>query len=98
MSHVSLNYRPGLLSVSPNRLLFVHFVLLVCFVSTLLAFLYLTFFLHRFEIRNGNNLRLFRVKEQDEGMYTCTSENSVGKTEASAMLQVHGEKCDMHIQ
>ncbi|XP_034025004.1 roundabout homolog 2-like isoform X2 [Thalassophryne amazonica] len=43
----------------------------------------------RFEIRNGNNLRLFRVKEQDEGIYTCTSENSVGKTEASAMLQVH---------
>uniref|UniRef100_A0A4W6FL72 Roundabout guidance receptor 3 n=1 Tax=Lates calcarifer TaxID=8187 RepID=A0A4W6FL72_LATCA len=43
----------------------------------------------RFEIRNGNNLRLFRVKEQDEGTYTCTSENSVGKTEASAMLQVH---------
>ncbi|KAK7905187.1 hypothetical protein WMY93_017794 [Mugilogobius chulae] len=43
----------------------------------------------RFEIRNGNNLRLFRVQEQDEGTYTCTSENSVGKTEASAMLQVH---------
>ncbi|MED6247509.1 Roundabout 2 [Ataeniobius toweri] len=43
----------------------------------------------RFEIRNGNNLRLFHVKEQDEGTYTCTSENSVGKTEASAMLQVH---------
>ncbi|XP_041850026.1 roundabout homolog 2-like isoform X2 [Melanotaenia boesemani] len=43
----------------------------------------------RFEIHNGNNLRLFRVKEQDEGTYTCTSENSVGKTEASAMLQVH---------
>nr|XP_057935820.1 roundabout homolog 2 isoform X2 [Doryrhamphus excisus] len=43
----------------------------------------------RFEIRNGNSLRLFRVKEQDEGAYTCTSENSVGKTEASAMLQVH---------
>ncbi|KAK5868780.1 hypothetical protein PBY51_009761 [Eleginops maclovinus] len=43
----------------------------------------------RFEIRNGNSLRLFRVKEEDEGMYTCTSENSVGKTEASAMLQVH---------
>ncbi|XP_068601861.1 roundabout homolog 2 [Brachionichthys hirsutus] len=43
----------------------------------------------RFEIRNGNSLRLFGVKEQDEGMYTCTSENSVGKTEASAMLQVH---------
>ncbi|XP_075892440.1 roundabout homolog 2 isoform X2 [Nelusetta ayraudi] len=43
----------------------------------------------RFEIRNGNSLRLFRVREQDEGTYTCTSENSVGKTEASAMLQVH---------
>uniref|UniRef100_A0A3Q3G3N4 Roundabout, axon guidance receptor, homolog 3 (Drosophila) n=1 Tax=Kryptolebias marmoratus TaxID=37003 RepID=A0A3Q3G3N4_KRYMA len=46
----------------------------------------------RFEIRNGNNLRLFQVKEQDEGTYTCTSENSVGKTEASAMLQVHGKE------
>uniref|UniRef100_A0A8C6SSY0 Uncharacterized protein n=1 Tax=Neogobius melanostomus TaxID=47308 RepID=A0A8C6SSY0_9GOBI len=46
----------------------------------------------RFEIRNGNNLRLLRVKEQDEGTYTCTSENSVGKTEASAMLQVHGKR------
>ncbi|XP_039636517.1 roundabout homolog 2 isoform X2 [Perca fluviatilis] len=43
----------------------------------------------KFEIRNGNSLHLFRVKEQDEGTYTCTSENSVGKTEASAMLQVH---------
>uniref|UniRef100_A0A3Q3WTC1 Roundabout, axon guidance receptor, homolog 3 (Drosophila) n=1 Tax=Mola mola TaxID=94237 RepID=A0A3Q3WTC1_MOLML len=43
----------------------------------------------RFEIHNGNSLRLFRVKELDEGTYTCTSENSVGKTEASAMLQVH---------
>lgn len=46
----------------------------------------------RFEIHNGNSLRLFRVKELDEGTYTCTSENSVGKTEASAMLQVHGER------
>lgn len=45
----------------------------------------------RFEIHNGNILRLFRVKEEDEGTYTCTSENSVGKTEASAMLQVHGK-------
>jgi len=30
--------------------------------------------------------------------YTCTSENSVGKTEASAMLQVHGKKHIMHIE
>ncbi|KAG7479583.1 roundabout-like 2-like isoform X1 [Solea senegalensis] len=44
----------------------------------------------RFEIRNSNSLRLLRVKEEDEGTYTCTSENSVGKTEASAVLQVHG--------
>ncbi|TNN01716.1 hypothetical protein fugu_011098 [Takifugu bimaculatus] len=43
----------------------------------------------RFEIHNGNILRLFHVKAEDEGMYTCTSENSVGKTEAFAMLQVH---------
>ncbi|KAG7465569.1 roundabout-like 2-like isoform X3, partial [Solea senegalensis] len=43
----------------------------------------------RFEIRNSNSLRLLRVKEEDEGTYTCTSENSVGKTEASAVLQVH---------
>lgn len=52
--------------------------------------------LSRFEIRNGNNLRLFNVREQDEGTYTCTSENSVGKTEASAMLQVHGKKHIIH--
>ncbi|XP_078140205.1 roundabout homolog 2 [Centroberyx gerrardi] len=43
----------------------------------------------RFEIRSDNSLRLLRVREEDEGTYTCASENSVGKTEASAMLQVH---------
>ncbi|KAJ3590514.1 hypothetical protein NHX12_008465 [Muraenolepis orangiensis] len=43
----------------------------------------------RFEIRADNSLRLQRVRAEDEGTYTCTSENSVGKTEASAMLQVH---------
>ncbi|KAM3875130.1 roundabout homolog 2 [Diretmus argenteus] len=43
----------------------------------------------RFEIHNDNSLRLLRVREEDEGTYTCTSENSVGKTEASAILQVH---------
>ncbi|XP_056157846.1 roundabout homolog 2-like, partial [Lampris incognitus] len=43
----------------------------------------------RFEIRNDNSLHLSRVRQEDEGTYTCTSENSVGKTEASAMLQVH---------
>ncbi|CAL8362600.1 unnamed protein product [Merluccius merluccius] len=43
----------------------------------------------RFEIRGDSSLRLQRVRAEDEGTYTCTSENSVGKTEASAMLQVH---------
>ncbi|XP_014018462.2 roundabout homolog 2 isoform X3 [Salmo salar] len=43
----------------------------------------------RFEIRSDNSLRLTGVREEDEGTYTCMSENSVGKTEASAMLQVH---------
>ena len=40
---------------------------------------------------------LLCVTDEDEGTYTCTSENSVGKTEASAMLQVHGRKQIMHI-
>ena len=46
----------------------------------------------RFEIRNDNSLRVVRVREEDEGTYTCMSENSVGKTEASAVLQVHGKR------
>ena len=63
-----------------------------CYASPLDLSLSSIFSFPRFEIRNGNSLRLFRVKDQDEGTYTCTSENSVGKTEASAMLQVHGEE------
>uniref|UniRef100_A0A4W5QYL3 Roundabout, axon guidance receptor, homolog 3 (Drosophila) n=1 Tax=Hucho hucho TaxID=62062 RepID=A0A4W5QYL3_9TELE len=43
----------------------------------------------RFEIRSDNSLHLTGVREEDEGTYTCMSENSVGKAEASAMLQVH---------
>uniref|UniRef100_A0A4W5QQY6 Roundabout, axon guidance receptor, homolog 3 (Drosophila) n=1 Tax=Hucho hucho TaxID=62062 RepID=A0A4W5QQY6_9TELE len=43
----------------------------------------------RFEIRSDNSLHLTRVRGEDEGTYTCMSENSVGKTEASATLQVH---------
>uniref|UniRef100_A0A9J8CLW0 Roundabout guidance receptor 3 n=1 Tax=Cyprinus carpio carpio TaxID=630221 RepID=A0A9J8CLW0_CYPCA len=43
----------------------------------------------RFEIRGDNSLRLIRVRAEDEGTYTCVTENSVGKTEASAVLQVH---------
>ncbi|XP_051520766.1 roundabout homolog 2-like isoform X2 [Myxocyprinus asiaticus] len=43
----------------------------------------------RFEICSDNSLRLIRVRAEDEGTYTCVTENSVGKTEASAVLQVH---------
>ncbi|XP_018610962.1 roundabout homolog 3 isoform X1 [Scleropages formosus] len=43
----------------------------------------------RSEIRNDNSLRLSQVRAEDEGTYTCVSENSVGKAEASATLQVH---------
>lgn len=50
---------------------------------------------NRFEIRGDNSLRLMRVRAEDEGTYTCVTENSVGKTEASAVLQVHG-KTRMH--
>ncbi|GAA6111175.1 roundabout homolog 3 isoform X2 [Tachysurus ichikawai] len=43
----------------------------------------------RFEIRSDNSLRLMQVRAEDEGTYTCVSENSVGKAEASGTLQVH---------
>lgn len=45
----------------------------------------------RFEIRSDSSLRLSQVRGEDEGTYTCVSENSVGKAEASASLQVHGK-------
>ncbi|XP_022530457.2 roundabout homolog 3 isoform X2 [Astyanax mexicanus] len=43
----------------------------------------------RFEIRSDNSLRLLKVREEDEGTYTCMTENSVGKTESPATLQVN---------
>ncbi|XP_053702998.1 roundabout homolog 3 isoform X2 [Synchiropus splendidus] len=43
----------------------------------------------RFEIRSDNSLRLTQVRAEDEGTYTCVSENSVGKAEAAGTLQVH---------
>lgn len=45
----------------------------------------------RFEIRSDNSLRLTQVRAEDEGTYSCVSENSVGKAEASGTLQVHGK-------
>lgn len=47
--------------------------------------------LSRFQIRSDNSLHLTQVRGEDEGTYTCVSENSVGKAEASGSLQVHGE-------
>ncbi|XP_019713297.1 roundabout homolog 3 isoform X2 [Hippocampus comes] len=43
----------------------------------------------RYEIRSDNSLHLKQVRAEDEGTYTCVSENSVGKAEAAATLQVH---------
>ncbi|KAK1786480.1 hypothetical protein P4O66_017620, partial [Electrophorus voltai] len=43
----------------------------------------------RFEIRSDSTLRVLKVRQEDEGTYTCATENSVGRTEASATLQVH---------
>ncbi|XP_031428047.1 roundabout homolog 3 isoform X2 [Clupea harengus] len=43
----------------------------------------------RSEIRSDSSLRLTNVRAEDEGTYTCVSENSVGKTEATGILQVH---------
>uniref|UniRef100_A0A6Q2ZBY9 Roundabout, axon guidance receptor, homolog 3 (Drosophila) n=1 Tax=Esox lucius TaxID=8010 RepID=A0A6Q2ZBY9_ESOLU len=43
----------------------------------------------RSEIRSDHSLHLTQVRAEDEGTYTCVSENSVGKAEASGSLQVH---------
>ncbi|XP_045569678.1 roundabout homolog 3-like [Salmo salar] len=45
----------------------------------------------RSDIRNDHSLRLTQVRAEDEGTYTCVSENSMGKAEASGSLQVHGK-------
>ncbi|KAM4015874.1 roundabout homolog 3 isoform 2-T2 [Anomaloglossus baeobatrachus] len=43
----------------------------------------------RYEIRGDSTLRISRVTAEDEGTYTCITENSVGKSEASGSLSVH---------
>ncbi|XP_061607920.1 roundabout homolog 3 isoform X3 [Phyllopteryx taeniolatus] len=43
----------------------------------------------RYELRSDSSLHLKQVRAEDEGTYTCVSENSVGKAEAAATLQVH---------
>ncbi|NXT87170.1 ROBO2 protein, partial [Anhinga rufa] len=36
-----------------------------------------------------NTLRISRLREEDEGTYTCVADNSVGRSEASGTLTVH---------
>ncbi|CAJ0967076.1 unnamed protein product [Ranitomeya imitator] len=43
----------------------------------------------RYEIRSDSTLRISRLTAEDEGTYTCITENSVGKSEASGSLSVH---------
>lgn len=48
-------------------------------------------FLCRSKLLENRNLRLKKVKVQDEGIYICRVENSVGWQEAEARLSVHGK-------
>ncbi|XP_012584949.1 PREDICTED: roundabout homolog 3 [Condylura cristata] len=43
----------------------------------------------RYEIRSNHSLWIGRVRAEDEGMYTCVAENSIGRAEASGSLTVH---------
>ncbi|XP_076832870.1 roundabout homolog 2 isoform X2 [Brachyhypopomus gauderio] len=43
----------------------------------------------RFQIHSDGTLHIMKVRQEDEGTYTCATENSVGRTETSATLQVH---------
>ncbi|KAL4681776.1 hypothetical protein H8959_007253 [Pygathrix nigripes] len=43
----------------------------------------------RYEIRSDHSLWIGHVSAEDEGMYTCVAENSVGRAEASGSLSVH---------
>lgn len=38
-----------------------------------------------------NTLRISRLRAEDEGTYTCVADNSVGRSEASGTLTVHGK-------
>lgn len=38
-----------------------------------------------------NTLRISRLQVEDEGTYTCVADNSVGRSEASGTLTVHGK-------
>ena len=44
-----------------------------------------------------NALILYVSAPMDAGVYVCVAENIVDTTEASAVLTVHGQCCDVHI-
>lgn len=45
----------------------------------------------RWEVLPDNTLRIVRLRPEDEGTYTCVADNSVGRSEASGTLMVHGK-------
>lgn len=45
----------------------------------------------RWEVLPDNTLRISRLQVEDEGTYTCVADNSVGRSEASGTLTVHGK-------
>lgn len=47
--------------------------------------------LPRWEVLPDNTLRISRLQVEDEGTYTCVADNSVGRSEASGTLTVHGK-------
>uniref|UniRef100_A0A8C9NY21 Ig-like domain-containing protein n=1 Tax=Serinus canaria TaxID=9135 RepID=A0A8C9NY21_SERCA len=47
--------------------------------------------LGRWEVLPDNTLRISRLQVEDEGTYTCVADNSVGRSEASGTLTVHGK-------
>uniref|UniRef100_A0A8C5NR92 Ig-like domain-containing protein n=1 Tax=Junco hyemalis TaxID=40217 RepID=A0A8C5NR92_JUNHY len=47
--------------------------------------------LGRWEVLPDNTLRIRQLQVEDEGTYTCVADNSVGRSEASGTLTVHGK-------
>lgn len=45
----------------------------------------------RFSLHANGTLEIYSVKEEDDGDYTCVTENSEGKLAITAVLEVKGE-------
>ena len=48
----------------------------------------------RAHILEDRSLKIERVRQSDDGVYTCNAENSVGSAEAQARLSVHCKLID----